>query len=133
MTENKSCKNCGWSNAWKDGASCPFERINMCNSTCLKMWAEKTNNDIPKPDPFARKAETRLEELRNREVFSALYFGEPVKPKIMTNKEAAAILTDMLDTIGNFVPPRGNGKTLYSIRYKAICRAIEVLEETPDD
>lgn len=91
------------------------------------------SNDIPRPDPFARKAEARLEELRNREDFSSLYFGEPVREKNMTNKEAAAILTNMLDTIGNFVPPRGSGKTLYSIRYIAICKAIKVLEETSDN
>lgn len=116
MVEIKSCENCGWNGAWKDGNGCPFYNVNMCDSKRLKMWARRTaNDDEPKPN------------------FIPEHFNEFVAPRVMTNKEAAAVLSSMLDNILCYsIQPRGNGKTLLLLRREAMCKAIKVLEETPD-
>lgn len=50
----------------------------------------------------------------------------------MSNKEAAAILKHILNS--RFcVPSRGSGKSLMQLRIiQAFCKAIDVLENTPD-
>lgn len=114
MAEIKSCENCGWNGTWKDGNSCPFYTVKMCNTERPRMWI----NQVTEPDFIPE--------------FSSECFNEYVAPKVMTNMEAAAILSSMLDSISYVAFPRGNGKSLFRIRYEAMCKAIKVLEETPD-
>lgn len=114
MAEIKSCENCGWNNAWKDGNSCPFYNVNMCDSKKLKMWVRKTSGDENKPEYFNE------------------YHNEFIKPKIMTNKEAAYILKRNLDYV-IVMTARGNGKTDNTLKtIEALHKAIEVLNKTPD-
>lgn len=62
--------------------------------------------------------------------FLSEYLVEPVTPKVMTNKEAADILKEV---VSNMVYPRGCGKTGTILRrFEAYGKAIELLENTPD-
>lgn len=125
----KSCKNCGWNNAWKDGGSGPFYHANMCDSKKLKMWSRKIGDDVLTPDPDDRKVELHPRDPRHPD-FLSIYLGEPFESKNMTNQEAADILKDI---VNNMIYPIGSGKTGMMLRrYEAYTKAIELLENTPD-